>query len=594
MKSGSLPNLFFSSAQAKIDPNDLATYVDPYTLQQHIPGQLLSQASLNYVRKKQIMHKMASATKLINQYFPSKSSDPSSPLEFPVVIGRNGEAIVIYEKNKLGGGAYGEVFIGMNLDTGKVHAIKYQNAKTSNEKAVVEHEENVLAGLNRLIDAIVISQNGRSLITQEYIEGENLRVYKNSEYNDPPTEHDFAEKCEIAIQLLQRLHELHTKEYTDKTGKQQKGFVHRDVKLDNAIWDGKKLQLIDFGETRPLDENAQCITRHGGGTMYALAPELVFSFGELIYTPATDMYAAGIFIAELVSKEKTLGLNSFEEIEHIGALDAQRDEIKHKQTHNPCAVKAVAPLMERKAKDVFTDDLQKETVRAEFNQLIRSMCDVQSKNRPDFLVAISILKEIKSKLPKPLTPQRKALLAEIDVLKKLGESLKEMVLEQRQNKLKSSGIHSTPLDRCQQQECIKSFLAISALLQTYYKEINRSLLHRPSRHSNSKRTILMNYADRLLHKIHTILFKNTIEADDILEVSIAFAKIRGKVYARGLHHVTDTEKTTKTGYSKKLDLILVKAEELLVVLLKSTPDFKKAMDKYVSKKEKYLSKAKAR
>jgi hypothetical protein len=59
--------------------------------------------------------------------------------------------------------------------------------------------------------------------------------------------------------------------------------------------------------------------------------------------------------------------------------------------------------------------------------------------------------------------------------------------------------------------------------------------------------------------------------------------MRGKIYSHGLHHITDTEKTTKTGSRKKLDRILVQAEDLLVSHLKETPDFNTAMEKIKSK-----------
>lgn len=89
-------------------------YFDPNAQGRH--GRLLSQKAYNLVRKKQLeyrfahKHKSKLATLLKPEDYPE--------LQWPVLIGKNNEAVAIMTESLLGEGGYGKVYTGISLDTG--------------------------------------------------------------------------------------------------------------------------------------------------------------------------------------------------------------------------------------------------------------------------------------------------------------------------------------------------------------------------------------------------------------------------------------------------------------------------------------------
>jgi serine/threonine protein kinase len=90
----------------------------------------------------------------------------------------------------------------------------------------------------------------------------------------------------------------------------ERGFVHRDVKPSNILLDPNKGALLtDFGLSRMIESSGCSLTVSGGvmGTPAYIAPEIWA--GERP-TPASDVYALGCVLYEMVTGEVLFGTDS--------------------------------------------------------------------------------------------------------------------------------------------------------------------------------------------------------------------------------------------------------------------------------------------
>jgi serine/threonine protein kinase len=136
-------------------------------------------------------------------------------------------------------------------------------------------------------------------LVMEYIDGETLqaRLERNSEQGIvmPPSE-----SIVIATQVLDALSRIHAQ-----------GIVHRDIKPSNIMLTYSEngqvcAKLMDFGVSRLAEQDEQLsrltTTDSGGpGTPLYMAPEQIDSktFGEI--SSATDVYAMGVMLYQLLS-----------------------------------------------------------------------------------------------------------------------------------------------------------------------------------------------------------------------------------------------------------------------------------------------------
>ncbi|MDQ1428992.1 MAG: hypothetical protein QOK39_2468 [Acidimicrobiaceae bacterium] len=130
------------------------------------------------------------------------------------------------------------------------------------------------------------------------------------------------EVCAIVLATCSGLHAAH-----------QKGILHRDVKPENLIFSAAKtLKVTDFGIAKVLTGSETKATRGGEvlGTPAYMAPEQVQN-REL--TPATDVYAVGMMLYELLS-----GRLPFSQEDPIALLFCQVNDV-------PPPLSGVAPLV---------------------------------------------------------------------------------------------------------------------------------------------------------------------------------------------------------------------------------------------------------
>ncbi|GJN24104.1 hypothetical protein PR202_gb11822 [Eleusine coracana subsp. coracana] len=84
----------------------------------------------------------------------------------------------------------------------------------------------------------------------------------------------------------------------------EKVVVHRDIKASNILLDSEMNGLLgDFGLARLCERGSNLHTTHVVGTMGYLAPELLCT-GKA--TPATDVFAFGIFLLEIACGRRSI------------------------------------------------------------------------------------------------------------------------------------------------------------------------------------------------------------------------------------------------------------------------------------------------
>lgn len=126
-----------------------------------------------------------------------------------------------------------------------------------------------------------------AVIVMELVDGHTLAEELRRERILPPRA-----AARIGAEVAEALEHAH-----------QRGVIHRDVKAANVLIgpDGEA-RLVDFGIARLLDDEAMQLTATGTitGTLRSMAPEQLR--GETA-GPATDVYATGVLLTEMLTGE---------------------------------------------------------------------------------------------------------------------------------------------------------------------------------------------------------------------------------------------------------------------------------------------------
>ncbi len=200
----------------------------------------------------------------------------------------------------LGEGGMGAVYLADDLQQGGQAAIKTirpELADNAEVRARIRRERSlhasVVAHPNIVALRDTVEENGRLYLVLEYCPGETLarRLARGAPLTPGQSLH-------LIRQLLGALAAIHSRD-----------IVHRDIKTANIILqpqtDGPPLvKLTDFGIARPEDDatltQLTSLDTRGPGTPAYMAPERIDpqTFGALC--AATDLYAAGIILYELL------------------------------------------------------------------------------------------------------------------------------------------------------------------------------------------------------------------------------------------------------------------------------------------------------
>ncbi|MFT3764189.1 MAG: protein kinase [Minicystis sp.] len=204
---------------------------------------------------------------------------------------------------RVGSGGMGDIFRGVDRETGQPIAIKLLRPTASaHEKARFAREIAILADLRHPNIVQYVGHgtwhDGRLFFAMEWLEGEDL---SQRQRRAPLGMRDAVEIVRRSAAAMAAVH--------------ARGVVHRDLKLSNIFLvhgKGTAIKLIDFGVVKPAEPD-EFPTERGQiiGTPHFMAPEQ--ARGEPIDTRA-DVYSLGSVLFRLVT-----GRNVFE-TEHVIAL----------------------------------------------------------------------------------------------------------------------------------------------------------------------------------------------------------------------------------------------------------------------------------
>ena len=206
-------------------------------------------------------------------------------------MGRIAEAIPDYDvERELGRGGMGIVYLGRHRRLDRGVAIKELPPSFAAEPEVRERfssEARTLAGLAHphivpIFD--YVEREGLCLIVMEQLPGGTVWDRFTSAGLTPPT------ACAVVMACCAALQHAHTK-----------GVLHLDVKPDNLMFDAESaVKVTDFGIARVISGDRTMGTVDGQvlGTPAYMSPEQ--ARGEDL-TPASDVYATGVMLYELLS-----------------------------------------------------------------------------------------------------------------------------------------------------------------------------------------------------------------------------------------------------------------------------------------------------
>lgn len=207
----------------------------------------------------------------------------------------------------LGSGGMGDVYLAEDLRLGRlvaVKSLKREFCKMEEVRKRIERECVMHAQLGAHPNVITlydrIDDGGQIHLIIEYVDGTTLKeVIEQARLGSLYL--TWRESVNITCQILEALSKIHAQ-----------GIVHRDVKPANIMLTKSDTgayvaKLMDFGIARLMNpvDGATMLTRQGGsgpGTPIYMAPEQIAGtqFGPL--SPATDVYATGVVLYQMLAK----------------------------------------------------------------------------------------------------------------------------------------------------------------------------------------------------------------------------------------------------------------------------------------------------
>ena len=187
---------------------------------------------------------------------------------------------------KIGSGGFSTVYKAKFKKTGEKVALKELTAENFGYRAVIDlrRELNTICMLSHpnILKLIGVTLSPPFYIATELMPKGNLFDYIHSPKANP------TKLMKYALESARAIEYLHSN-----------GFIHRDIKSPNIlISDDDRAVLADFGLSRFVSKEMS----YEIGTIQWMAPEVMQTTGST-YTISADVYAFGIMLWEMVTKE---------------------------------------------------------------------------------------------------------------------------------------------------------------------------------------------------------------------------------------------------------------------------------------------------
>ena len=196
---------------------------------------------------------------------------------------------------RLGGGSFADVYLGKELATSDMVAIKvlkkkyrkleqcYELREVQSLQKLCKESLSSQKGYDNIIklkEIIFEKKNGKLSLVFEYMETDLYELMKKRSPNRLSEE----EIKDITYQMLLGLFHMH-----------KYGFFHRDMKPENLLLTGKKVKIADFGLAREI-RSIPPFTEYVS-TRYYRAPECILRSQN--YNSPVDIWAVGCIMAEM-------------------------------------------------------------------------------------------------------------------------------------------------------------------------------------------------------------------------------------------------------------------------------------------------------
>lgn len=307
----------------------------------------------------------------------------------------------------IGKGSYGKVKKGQTLD-GKIVAAKIQKPRTKEEIEAIQEENKILDKLGELVNQCSLTKeknNNAYLIEYSFMEfgaGKNLldlifkckleedgsetladdgsKIYdfKKTKYNIRDNSVNERERCkrllalvDISLEYARAVNHVH-----------QKGVIHRDIKLENFLYDAKtkKGKIVDFGFAREINSTLKDCK----GTPMYMAPEIWL---KKEHSVASDIYALGVVFALMAN-------NDYLDIEDYN-LDTLWNDLENGgidyQLENLLFVYGIY------CKDFPKGEIET-AARTKYFEIIKQMISADSDERPEMAICLEVLLEVRNQL----------------------------------------------------------------------------------------------------------------------------------------------------------------------------------------------------